>query len=192
MDLATHQRKLLGLFRSTYYPSGADDAYIHSVAQSRDLEEGRRNIFLWRTWVLERTCALTVRLLRRRNLFAVTLAAFIQGNNISPFRETQALGFLEALTDHSDRLIRSVAQFELALLKVRQGDAATYVIPWNLDPYTILSSLANDTPLDDHVSEGVYEIVVSPNLPHQFQISPVANDLPRRGKDQKISDVHLL
>ena len=65
----------------------------------------------------------------------------IQGNNISPFRETQALGFPEALTDHSDRLIRSVAQFELALLKVRQGDAATYVIPWNLDPYTILNSL---------------------------------------------------
>ena len=175
MDLATHQRKLLGLFRSTYHPSAADDAYIHNVAQSRDLEEGRRNIFLWRTWVLERTCALTVRLLRRRNLFDATLRAFIERNNISPFRETQAPGFLKSLSDHSDRLIRSVAQFELALLKVRQGDAAAYVIPWSFNPYTILSSLADDTPLDDNLSEGAYEIVVSPNVPYQFQISPVRN-----------------
>lgn len=175
MDLATHQRKLLGLFRSTYCPSAADDAYIHGVAQSRDLEEGRRNIFLWRTWVLERTCALTVRLLRRRNLFDATLMAFIERNNISPFRETQAPAFLEALSDHPDPLICSVAQFELALLKVRQGDEATYVFRWSLDPHPILNSLANDTPLDDDVSEGAYEIVVSPNAPHQFLISPVTN-----------------
>ena len=46
MDLAAHQRKLLGLFRSTYQVCGDDEAYIHKVAQSRDLEEGRRNIFL--------------------------------------------------------------------------------------------------------------------------------------------------
>lgn len=170
MDLATHQRKLLGLFRSTYRPSAADDIYIHNVAQSRDLQEGRRNILLWRTWVLERTCALTVRLLRQRNLFDATLAAFIERNNISPFRETQAPRFLEALSNYSDGLIRSVAQFELALLRVRQGDTATYVIPWSLDPYPVLDSLANDMPLRDRVSEGAYEIVVSQNLPYEFQI----------------------
>ena len=175
MDLATHQRKLLGLLRSTYRPSAADDAYIHKVAQSKDLEEGRRNIFLWRTWVLERTCALTVRLLRRRNLFDATLTAFIERNNISPFRETQAHGFLQALSDHPDRLIRSVAQFELALLKVRQRDAGTYVIPWSLDPYAILNSLANDMPLPDNVLEGSFKIVVSSDIPHQFRISPVRN-----------------
>ena len=35
MDLATHQRKLLGLFRCSYQPSVDDDAHIRSVALSR-------------------------------------------------------------------------------------------------------------------------------------------------------------
>lgn len=175
MDLATHQRKLLGLFRGNYRPSAADVAYVHQVAQSRELQEGRRNVFLWRTWVLERTCPLVVRLLRRLDLFDSTLRAFMRHANISPYRETQAPAFLQALYDHPDPLIRSVAQFELALLKVRQGDGRTYVIPWTFDPCPILSSLANDTPLDDQVCEGNYEIVVSSVFPHQFQISVVTN-----------------
>ena len=33
-----------------------------------NLAEGRRNIFLWRLWVLEGTAVLTFRLLRRRQL----------------------------------------------------------------------------------------------------------------------------
>src|SRR5260370_42339371 len=107
MDLATHQRKLLGLFRSTYHPSAADDAYIHNVAQSKDLEEARRNIFLWRIYVLERTAALTFTLLKQRNLLGQVVGAFIARHNISPFRETQAPAFLEALSGHDDTLIAS-------------------------------------------------------------------------------------
>src|SRR5947209_19432812 len=122
MDLAAHQRKLLGLFRSTYQVAADDDAYIHRVAQSKHLEEARRNIFLWRIFVLERTAVLTFTLLKRRNLLEPTVADFITRQNISPFRETQAPAFLEALAGHPDSLIASVAQFELALLKVRQGD----------------------------------------------------------------------
>lgn len=64
MDLAAHQRKLLGLFRSTYRAGPGDDAYIRNVARSKDLREGRRNIFLWRVWVLKRTCPLTFNLLK--------------------------------------------------------------------------------------------------------------------------------
>ena len=67
MDLADHQRKLLGLVRSSYQVRADDDAYIHNVAQSEDLEEARRNIFLWRIYVLERTAALTFTLLKQRN-----------------------------------------------------------------------------------------------------------------------------
>lgn len=171
MDLAAHQRKLLGLFRSTYQVRADDDAYIHRIAQSKDLEEGRRNIFLWRIYVLQRTCVLTFTLLKRRNLLEETLNAFIMRHNISPFRETQAPAFLEALSGHHDSLIASVAQFELALMKVRQGDPRSYVVPWNVEPHTILNSLARDIPLDDKVPEGVYQIVISRELPSQFQIA---------------------
>jgi hypothetical protein len=173
MDLAAHQRKLLGLFRTTYQVRADDDAYIHRVAQSKDLEEGRRNIFLWRIYVLERTCALTVTLLRRRNLLEEILSAFITQTNISPFRETQAPAFLGELSGHQDHLIASVAQFELALMKVRQGDPCPYVIPWEVEPYAILNSLARDIPLEDEVPEGRYQILVSRDIPCHFQVFAV-------------------
>ena len=80
-----------------------------------DLAVARRNIYLWRVWVMERTCTLTFTLLKRRGLLDETLAAFIAQNNISPFRETQAPDFLESLACHSDPLVAAVAQFESAL-----------------------------------------------------------------------------
>jgi hypothetical protein len=45
--LATQQRKLLGLLRSTYDGLGDRDPYIRTVAGSPDLLEARRNILLW-------------------------------------------------------------------------------------------------------------------------------------------------
>jgi hypothetical protein len=170
MDLAVHQRKLLGLFKSTYRVGAHDDAYIQQVAESKDLEEARGNILLWRVWVLERTAALTFSLLKQRNILQETMNAFIREHNISPFRETQAPAFLEALSDHHDSLIASVARFELAFLKVRQGDPDLYVVPWNVNPYTILNSLAKGLPLEDSVPEGAYEIRISRGFPSHFQI----------------------
>jgi hypothetical protein len=176
MDLASHQRKLLGLFRSTYQVSADDDGYIVRVAQSKDLEEARQNIFLWRIYVLERTAALTFALLKRRNLLAEAVSAFITRHNISPFRETQAPAFLEGLSTHRDSLIASVAQFELALLRVRQGDPNSYAVLWSVEPFTVLNSLARDIPLDDNIAEGLYQIIVARDLPSNFQIMAVHSE----------------
>jgi len=170
MDLAEHQRKLLGLIRSTYQVRADDDPYFRNVAQSKDLEEARRNIFLWRIYVLERTAALTFALLKQRNLLGEVVGTFIARHNISPFRETQAPAFLEALSSHDDSLIASVAQFELALMKVREGDPGTYTVEWNVEPHTILHNLARDMPLEDDVPQGVYRVRVSRELPFHIQI----------------------
>src|ERR1044072_176035 len=142
MELANHQRILLGLIRSNYEVGPDDDSYFHKVSQSRDLEEARGNIFLWRVYVLERACVLTFTLLKQRNLLKPALDAFITQNNISPFRETQPPDFLEALSAHEDALVASVAQFELALWKARQGDPATYTVSWSVEPHIILNNLA--------------------------------------------------
>jgi hypothetical protein len=173
MDLAQHQRKLLGLFRSTYQVSQDDDPYIHQVAQSKDLEEGRRNIFLWRIWVLERTAVLTVNLLKRRNLLEQAVAGFMKQCNISPYRDTQTPAFLEVMSADPDPLIASVAQFELALIKVKQGDLRLYTIPWNCaDPVAVLNALARDLPFDDDAPAAVCQILVSHGLPGHFQVLP--------------------
>jgi hypothetical protein len=170
VDLATHQRQLLGLFRSRHKVSERDDSYIRRVAESKDLAEARGNIFLWRIYVLEKTAPLTFALLKRRNLLARAVNSFIETCNISPFRETQAPAFLELLGQHEETLVASVAQFELALLKVRQGDPAKYVIPWSVEPHTIIDSLARHMPLDGNPQQGNYHIVVSRDLPFRFEI----------------------
>jgi hypothetical protein len=175
MDLATHQRTLLGLLRSTHQVSVDDDAYIRRVAQSRDLQEARRNIFLWRIYVLERTAALTFELLKRRQLLKDTLNDFIAWHNISPFREMQAPAFLEYVSGHRDCLIASVARFELALQKVREGDPTTYVIHWNVEPGAILNSLAKRMPIENE-APGLYRVLVSRALPHYFQLATRDSD----------------
>jgi len=170
MDLAEHQRKLLGLIRDTYMVSPDDDAYIRRVAASRDLQEARRNVFLWRVYVLERTCVLTFRLLRQWGLLSDVLSAFIARHNISPFRETQAPALLKTLCRHPDELISAVARFELALMKVREGDPATYVVFWNVEPHGVLNSLARDLPVDRPVPEGRYAVRISRDVPGLFEI----------------------
>jgi hypothetical protein len=170
MDLAAHQRTLLELLRSGISIDANDDPYLHHVAHSPDLQEGRRNIFLWRVFVLERTAVLTVALLRQRHLFEATLNDFIAGHNISPFRETQGPDFLETLCTHPDPLVASVAQFERALLKVNNGDSASYVVDWKVEPHGVLHCLARGLPLDGELGEGDYRILISRDLPRKFEI----------------------
>lgn len=166
-----YQRILLGLIRSNYQVRPNDDLYFHKVSQSRNLQEARGNIFLWRVYVLERACVLTFTLLKQRNLLKQELDAFIRQYNISPFRETQPPDFLEALNSHDDPLIASVAQFELALWKVRQGDPRSFKVSWSVEPHTILNNLAKNIPIDEEsVPKGDYQIRISRELPFLFQL----------------------
>jgi hypothetical protein len=173
MDLATQQRKLLGLFRSTYEVTSDDDAYIREVARSRDLAEGKKNIALWRVWVFERTCALTVNLLRRQNILNKLVEDFIASENISPYRETQAPAFLEWLAKSEDDLVASVAAFELALIRVREGDQHTYKISWKVEPSYVLHCLAKDGPFETEMIAGQYESIVASSIPGHFSIRKI-------------------
>jgi hypothetical protein len=181
MDLATHQRNLLALLRSNNDPT-VDDLYIRRVAQSRDLEEAKRNVFLWRIFVLERTCALTFTLLRQRKQLGEALQSFIKDQNICPFRETQAPAFLEFVCQHEDGLTAAVAQFELALLKVKNGDSGFFVIDWPTDPHRVLLNLAKNLPVENTPPGGAYQIQVSRSLPLGFEISEIGASPVDMGK----------
>ena len=170
MDLATHQRVLLGLIRSTHEVGAADDAYFHEVAASEDLKEARGNIFLWRVYVLERTCVLTVALLRQCARFDAALQEFVRIRNVSPFRELQPLAFLEFLAEDADALVVSVSQFELALMKAREGDASSRVVQWSQDPRRILKALAENAPIDTELRDGAYVTRISPDLRYLFDV----------------------
>lgn len=176
MDLANHQRILLGLMRATFQP-GADDApYFHRVAASIDLREARGNVYLWRVFVLERSCVLTVALLRQRALLEDALHAFIRQQNISPFREYQPPAFLAFLASHADPLVVCVSQFELALMKVREGDPGSYAVDWSCDPAPVLHALAQGKPVPAPGRVAFHRSTVSAALPHLFELNSVAFD----------------
>jgi hypothetical protein len=170
MELANHQRILLGLMRSNYRVREEDDAYFHRVARSRDLEEARGNVYLWRVYVLERTCVWTVALLRQLGEFEAALQAYIRSENISPFREYQPVGFLESLAGHASHLVASVAQFELAMMKVREGDGGSYQVDWDMDPHPVLYALLRELPVSASSTPGCYRTRVSNALPGLFTI----------------------
>lgn len=170
MNLATHQRILLGLIRDTYTPRADDDSYFHRVAACPDLQEARGNIFLWRVYVLERTCVLTVELLRQRGELDQALHTFMRTHNVSPFREYQPLAFLEFLAGDADPLVVSVSQFELALIKVRGGDKGTYAVHWTVDPHCVLHCLAQGLPFAATGDGCSYVIRLAATLPHGFVV----------------------
>ena len=176
MDLASHQRILLGLMRASYQPGAGDAPYYHRVAASIDLQEARGNVYLWRVYVLERTCVLTVALLRQRGLLETALQAFIRQQNISPFREYQPLAFLAFLAGHGDPLAVSVSQFELALIKVRAGDPGRHVVDWDRDPAPVLHALAQGTAPPEPGGPEPHRTEVAGHLPHLFEINRLERD----------------
>lgn len=169
MDLADHQRRLLGLIRSSYQVTAADEIYFQNVSESRHLKETRRNVYLWRVYVLERTCALSFNLLKQRDLLEPSLNAFIKQHNISPFRETQGPAFLESLLDNQDGLVACVAQFELAMMKARAGEGGSTTVLWKTDPVPVLASLARNKFLSVNGEAGDYETTISRDLPSLFE-----------------------
>jgi len=176
MDLGNHQRMLLGLMRDTYQPGDNDPPYYQRVAASPDLREARGNVHLWRIYVLERTCVLTVELLRQGAMLDETLEAFIKEKNISPFREYQPLAFLDFLAGHVDPLVVSVSQFELALMKAREGDPCHFFVDWSYDPAPILHALALHAALPDTAPPDLHRIEIGADLPQLFEINRLERD----------------
>ena len=81
------------------------------------------------------------------------------------------------MSDHPEPLVASVAQFELALRRVKHGDPGRYVISWRHgNPLPILNALAKDTPFED---PGVTrQIVISHDLPSLFHVVGEFEDRP--------------
>ena len=172
MDIVTLQRELFRLIKSTPPVDESNDPYIRLVAQSEHLRVVRDIVFLWRAFDLERYCVFTAALLKKKGLFEETVHAFVQKKSISPFIEKLGPAFLKEMSDHADTLISSMAQFEAALIKVKQGDTVTYVVEWDHDPYNLLAGLMTNASLDVMCMRGFYHTVISQELEGLFQVVP--------------------
>jgi hypothetical protein len=174
MDLATLQRQLLGLIKFRYEASPADDPYIQAVAASDHLAMVREIVLWWRAYGVERYCVFTARLLKRQGLFDDAVLSFVQTRTLSPFIEKLGPAFLDHCSSHPDPLVATLARFELALIRVRRGDPAEYVIAWDRNPYPLLDSLLADGGVEADTTPGAYEATVAARLPDLFEVTEIA------------------
>lgn len=170
MELATLQRQLLGLVKETYEISENDDPYIQIVARSENLRVVREIVASWRNYNLQSYCVFTSTLLIQRNKFDEAVKSFVNKRKHSPFIEQLGTEFLEELSSRENPLIASVAQFELALIKVKLGDPEEYIIDWEHEPYSVLNSIIQGLSLNEDSVRGSYRVIVSKNLPNFFRV----------------------
>lgn len=142
------------------------------MAGSPNLLLAQEIVYLWRVYALERYCLLTTCLLRSRDRFEQTVRCFIRDQTLSPYKEQLGEMFLISLCQDADRLAASVAQFELALTKVKRGDRREYLIAWEVDPLAVLENLLAGRPADQAAARGSYHILVARRLTNLFQVVP--------------------
>jgi hypothetical protein len=171
MKLAALQRALLELIKGTYLLADDTPPYLRTVAGSDHLAMVRDVVHWWRAFQATRFCVLTSTLLRRQGRFDAAVTAFLRSHRISPFIEEFGRAFLEEMTGDPDGLVRSVAQFELALLKVKRGDREEHWIEWHREPTKVLDALMNDVPLDPSTVAGSYRTVVTSRIPELFYVA---------------------
>jgi hypothetical protein len=164
MDLAAHQRQMLQLLQFSFANLECSDAYVQRLAGSEDLAIVREIILWWRLFDLETYCALTTSILKQRGNFECELRAFLGRTQFTRLRDKLRAAFLTAMSIHSDDLVASVARFELALIKVKEGDQDQYQVDWGCDPRPVIKSLLKRQPLPES-QPGAYRTLISHDAP---------------------------
>jgi hypothetical protein len=176
IDLRLHQRKLLGLIKHTYEGSDDEDLYIRTVASSAELDLIREIVTWWRVFAIERYCILTPTLLKRLGIFDHIVQEFARTRRTShlprtpEFIEQLGIEFLIEMGRHENELISSVAQFELALIRVKHGDAGEHIVDWHHNPNNVLHSLVHGVPLGEAIDYSPYRTIVCSKEPKLFRV----------------------
>jgi len=162
-NLEQRQRGLLDLMKGR---GGAPrDPYLQRIANSREMAMLRKIAHWWNEVSLAAQCHLTARLLKKLGCFDAVVADYFNGNATSPFIEELTLGFLASLHDHRDPLIRAISQFELALLKVRNGSSHACEIEWDRNPDLVFLALGGEGDPPAAEPGCRYRMQVSSDLP---------------------------
>jgi hypothetical protein len=180
-QLELQQRGLLDLLKKRGAPPV--DPYLRRVEGSRELAMVREIALWWRSFQLEAQCRLTSRLLKRLNCFDALVAAYFYNNATSPFVEELSHGFLDFLSEHPDGLVRTMAQFEYAVLQTRSGSASGFEIVWDRHPDQVVLALENGSELPPAETDCCYRMQIGRELPHMISCTQECSFPPRSPKD---------
>jgi hypothetical protein len=174
MDLGELQRALRDTLRRPEEVPSTDDpelaAYLASVSGSGRAKILVHVIHAWRAYDVERSCPLTTAALRASGWWEQALTQFDVGQPVSPFIDRLAPQFLEALIDHSDSLVATVARFERAILAVRRGSEERFMVWWDREPTSALAQLLTGEAVAEAERSGSYLTIVASDQPMLFTV----------------------
>jgi hypothetical protein len=183
MNLEHHQRGLLDLVKGRGSPP--PDPYLRSVAASEGLAIARGSALFWRAFQLETQCRYTARLLKQLESFDDLVGDYFDNNPTSPFIEELSRGFLRSLNAHEDVLVHAVSQFELAVLRVKDGSAEAFETLWDRHPDLVFLALETGGGLPGPDAENYYLLRIDGALSDMVTCSR----LPRRREPERHADL---
>lgn len=174
-SLADYQRSMLHLLKDRPGPD-LQDPHLAVVASSPGLALLKDIAVWWRAFAVDSYCVLTSRLLKKLQIFDQCVEWFYRSQNVSPYNELAGEQFLREMGRRPESLVRAVAQFELALHLVKQGDANEHLIRWDCNPGAVFDRLtsADDLPLPD--PDGEYHTYISRDIPGLVRCEVVTRD----------------
>jgi len=165
--LETYQRGLLDLVKNRGTSLG--DPYLQEVARSRGIVVVREIAVWWRAFQIGAQCPLVSRVLKQYGSFDSTIEHYFASHRTSPFVEELTDHFLAFLCGHSDRFLRTIAEFERALLRARAGSEVTCHIYFDRNPDLAFAGLGRAGTIPSPDSEFRYHMIVDRNLPGMFR-----------------------
>jgi hypothetical protein len=173
MNTREFQHRIVQLMKGHFEAAEQDD-YFLSLKTSLDLEVIRDISTWWRCVQFEKYCVLTCRYLNHNGRLESLVRSFYQNENISPYIETASHSFLSFLVAGADdEHLRSLADFEDKLIKVRKGDEGHYIIYWKTEPYQFIGDLLQNKKPDTNGNDGFYRTVIDRSFPNFFEVEEV-------------------
>jgi hypothetical protein len=142
--------------------SAQTDPWLNEVMHSPGLAMTREIASWWLRFQIESQCIYTSRLMKHMGCYATYIDHHFSRNPTPPAIEELSRHFLTSLAAHPDRLLRSVAAFELECLvpsATRQNPA---LILWDRDPNHVLTALTQGTELPKSDRCARYILTIGP------------------------------
>lgn len=171
MKTEIFQKNIKALIKEDKILETANSHYFHFLRNSASLNLIREIAVWWRAFQLEKYCPLTAGILKSADKYEQVVEKFYSKNNVSSFIEEAGNSFLQFVSENSDRKeIFSMASFELALFKVKNGDPNTYYINWEIDPYLLMHNILSGEKIPERNGE-IYFTKISKDIKGYFEVN---------------------
>lgn len=169
MDLKTLQTKYLDLIKSGVKTETENDEYFVKLYKSKNLEILYDIVHFWRTQAIEEYCPVTSALLKKLYMFDEKIKNFYRTNKYSNYIEEFGRTFLSYTGNDSNKMAAFIAEFELAMINVKNGSEKDHYLETNYDIYELFNFILSDAEFPCEKDKG-FLIKVSVSLENYFSV----------------------